>query len=422
MTAVGYRPRVIDAVLAERLTSAGVVVVEGPKACGKTFTAEQVARSRVYLDTDRGALEGLRIEPSLVLNGEAPQLVDEWQVEGTLVWNFVRREVDRRQANGQFLLTGSAVPKDDVNRHTGAGRFARLQMRPMTLFETGESNGLMSLSALMAGERPSGRATDLPVPAIVEATVRGGWPRNQTLGVGQAARANSDYLANVAEVDIPRLDSTYRDPARIGRFLQALARNTAMEHKLARLVAETDADAAGAPLSRSTGGDYQSALERLMILETQPAWAPHLRSRTRLRGAARTHFVDPSLAAAALGAGPDRWLADLHAYGLLFESLVIRDLRVHGDAIDAKVFHYRDESQLEVDAILQTRTGAWGAFEVKLGAGHVDDGVQHLLSLAKKVDQDRIGPPAVLGVITTTPFGYTRPDGVVIIPVGSLGP
>lgn len=421
MPAPTYRPRVIDAVLAERLTSAGAVVVEGPKACGKTFTAEQIARSRVYLDTDLAALAGIRIDPGLVLNGDAPELVDEWQVEGTLVWNYVRREVDRRQSPGQFILTGSAVPADDVVRHSGAGRFARLMMRPMTLFETGESTGVMSLAALMAGERPVGQASDLAVPDIVEATVRGGWPRNQDLTIHQATRANADYLSNAAEVDIPRLDGTFRDPVRIGRFLQALARNTAMEHKLARLVVETDADAAG-PLARTTGSDYQGALQRLMILETQPAWAPHLRSRTRLREAARTHFVDPSLAAAALGAGPDRWLADLNAYGLLFESLVIRDLRVYGDALDATVYHYRDATQLEVDAIVQSRAGAWGAFEVKLGATQVDEAATHLLALANKVDVAKTGAPAVLGVITATPFGYTRPDGVVVIPIGALGP
>lgn len=421
MPAPTYRPRVIDAVLAKRLASAGAVVLEGPKACGKTFTAEQTARSRVYLDTDLAALAGIRIDPALVLTGEAPQLVDEWQVEGTLVWNHVRREVDRRQSPGQFILTGSALPADDVVRHSGAGRFARLTMRPMTLVESGESNGVMSLAGLMAGERPAGRASALTVPDLIDATVRGGWPRNLRLTVQQAARANADYLANAAEVDIPRVDGTFRDPSRISRFLQALARNTAMEHKLARLVAETDADAEG-PLARTTGSDYQRALQRLMILETQPAWAPHLRSRTRLREAARTHFVDPSLAAAALGAGPDRWLADLNAYGLLFESLVIRDLRVYGDALDATVYHYRDATQLEIDAIVQTRAGTWGAFEVKLGASLVDEAAAHLLALAKKVDVGTTGAPAVLGVITATPFGYTRPDGVVVIPIGALGP
>jgi predicted AAA+ superfamily ATPase len=418
---LAYRPRVIDAVLTERLTSAGAVVVEGPKACGKTFTAEQIARSRVYLDTDPAALAGIRIDPSLVLHGDPPELVDEWQVEGTIVWNYVRREVDRRSGPGQFILTGSAVPADDVARHSGAGRFARLRMRPMTLFETGESNGVMSLAVLMAGGRPAGRASGLTVPDLVDATVRGGWPRNLGLTTDQAARANADYLANAAEVDIPRLDGTFRDPERIGRFLQALGRNTAMEHKLARLVAETDADTAGA-LARTTGADYQGALQRLMILETQPAWAPHLRSRTRLREAARTHFVDPSLAAAALGAGSDRWLADLNAYGLLFESLVIRDLRVYADALDATVYHYRDAAQLEVDAIVQTRAGAWGAFEVKLGAALVDEAAAHLLALAAKVDAVKTGTPAVLGVVTATPFGYTRPDGVVVIPIGALGP
>lgn len=419
-TGAEYLPRVVDRVLAERLTSAGAVVVEGPKASGKTSTAQQAARSAVYLDRDDAARQAIRVEPSLVLEGAAPQLVDEWQLEGR-VWNWVRSEVDRRGVPGQFILTGSSVPVDDVARHSGAGRFARLAMRPMSLYESGESTGSMSLSALLAGDRPAARASSLTVRDLVDVTVRGGWPTNRSLTIAQAARANRDYLRTVAEIDIPRLDGTYRDPQRIMRFLQALARNTALEHKLARLVAEADGDDSPA-LSRGAGGDYQRALQRLMLLETQPAWSTHLRSRARLREAPRTHFVDPSLSAAALGAGSDKWLRDLNAFGYIFESLVVRDVRVYAEPIDGTVHHYRDSDGLEVDIVIELSDGTWGAFEVKLGTDAVDAAAANLRRFAAKVDTSKVGPPAVLGVITGMGYGLTRDDGVVVVPIGALGP
>lgn len=415
-----YLPRVMDDLLAARLTSAGAVLIEGPKACGKTRTAEQVARSAVYLDRDESSLQALQVDPALVLAGDPPQLVDEWQLDGTRVWNHVRTQVDMRSAPGQFILTGSAVPNDDVRRHSGAGRFARLMMRPMSLFESGESGGSMSLRAMLAGARPQAHASSMTVQGIAELLVRGGWPLNLRMHAADASAANRDYLRTVAEVDLPRIAGPRRDPARITRFIQALARNTAMEHVVTRLAAEADGD--DASVSRVSAHEYQDALARLMVLEVQPAWSTHLKSRARLRDRPRTHLVDPSLAAAALDATPERLLRDLNTLGLLFESLVVRDLRVYADATDGAVYHYRDSDDLEVDAIVEARDGTWGAFEVKLGTGQIDQAATQLLRFADKIDTAKVGAPAVLGVITANGYGLTRPDGVVTIPIGALGP
>lgn len=414
-----YLPRIMDSLLAARLASAGAVLIEGPRACGKTRTAERATHSAVYLDRDEAAMRALQVDPALVLGGEPPQLVDEWQLDGTRIWNHVRTQVDLRGAVGQFVLTGSAVPDDDVRRHSGAGRFARLLMRPMSLTESGESTGSMSLRALLAGERPTAPADALTIQRIAELVVRGGWPLNLAMSAADAQAANRDYLRTIAEIDLPRLTGPRRDPVRVMRFLHALARNTAMEHVLSRLVAETAGDEP--VLSRPTSYEYQDALTRLMILELQPAWPTHLRSRSRLRDKARTHLVDPALAAAALDATPARLLRDLNTLGLLFESLVVRDARIYADAADATIYHYRDSDDLEVDIVVESRDGTWGAFEVKLGTGQIDQAAANLLKLAAKVDTPKIGPPAVLGVITANGYGLTRPDGVVTIPIGAFG-
>jgi predicted AAA+ superfamily ATPase len=417
---VEYLPRLVDDLLAARLTSAGAVLIEGPKACGKTRTAERAARSAVYLDRDESSLQALQVDPTLVLGGDPPQLVDEWQLDGTRVWNHVRTQVDTRGTPGQFILTGSAVPNDDVRRHSGAGRFARLMMRPMSLYESGDSGGAMSLRGLLAGERPQVPADPMTIQRIAELIVRGGWPLNLRMQAADAGAANRDYLRTIAEVDLPRLSGPRRDPARIMRFIQALARNTAMEHVVSRLAAEADGE--DVSVSRLSAHEYQDALIRLMVLELQPAWSTHLRSRARLRDRPRTHLVDPSLAAAALDATPAKLLRDLNTLGLLFESLVVRDLRVYADASDATVSHYRDSDGLEVDAIVEARDGTWGAFEVKLGTGQIDQAAAQLLRFVDKIDTAKVGAPAVLGVITANGYGLTRPDGVVTIPIGALGP
>jgi predicted AAA+ superfamily ATPase len=416
-----YKDRVMDGILQQRLRSSGAVLLEGPKACGKTSTAEQVTKSQVYLDIDEAARAALEVDPALVLTKSTPQLIDEWQINATRVWNWVRTEVNRRGKPGQFVLTGSAVPIDDVRRHTGAGRIARLRMRPMSLFESGESTGAMSLAALLDGQHPASPESLLSVDEVAGLVVRGGWPLNLTMTNPDAAQANVDYLRNIAEVDIQRVGGARRDPARVQRFLQALARNVAMEQKVARLAAETDG--VDGQIARTTAYDILSILEQLMVVEAQPPFATHLRSRATLNKAPRTHFVDPSLAVAALQASKEQLLADLKTFGLLFESLVIRDLRIYADPVGGTVQHYRDSDGLEVDAVVQTSSGTWGAFEIKLGTGQIDAAAKTLTDFAAKVATEKVGVPAVLAIITASGYGYTRPsDGIIVIPIGALGP
>jgi uncharacterized protein len=417
-----YRPRIVDPELAARLAATGAVVIEGPKGCGKTATARQLARSEVLLDVDENARRAIAIDPSLVLDGPVPRLFDEWQLEPTL-WNHLRRAVDDRQQPGEFILTGSAAPTDDITRHTGAARITRLRMRPMSLFETGHATGAISLAALLAGEAARSPESTLTVTDLATLVVVGGWPGNLTRTSAQAMQASRAYLDEIRRVDLSRVDRSTRDPGKVGRLLRALARHVATEASLATLMADTvGVDGVDGELARDTVRDYLDVLERVMIIEDQPAWAPHLRSRSRIRNAVKRHFVDPSLAAAALRATPARLLADLNALGLLFESLVVRDLRVYAQASDATVLHYRDNTGLEVDAIVEVSDGRWAAFEVKLGQGQVDAAAASLLTFAARVDTAKCGAPAALGVITASGYGYRRPDGVHVIPIGALGP
>lgn len=418
-----YQPRVVDAELRERLASTGAVLIEGPKACGKTATARQVAASEVLLDVDADARAAAAIAPELVLAGATPRLIDEWQIEPA-IWNHLRRAVDDRQLAGQFILTGSAVPADDITRHTGAARITRLRMRTMSLFETGDSAGMISLRALLGSAPVACPDPGLTIEDVATLVAIGGWPSNRTRTESQALRSVRDYLDEIRRVDISRVDDVRRDPDRVGRLLASLARNVATiaaTSALARDVGGADGGADG-PIQDDTAREYLAALERLMIVEDQPAWAPHLRSRSILRTAPKRHFVDPSLAVAALRATPEQLLREIRWLGFLFESLVVRDLRVYAQANDAVVRHYRDNTGLEVDAIVETAAGEWAAFEVKLGHNLVDEAAANLLTFAERVDTTVSGKPRTLGVITATGYGYVRPDGVVVIPVGELGP
>lgn len=415
-----YRPRVADTELDARLKALGAVLIEGPKACGKTATARRLAASEVLLDVDPAARRAVAVDPQLVLEGETPRLIDEWQLEPEL-WNYVRRAVDDRGLPGQFILAGSAVPPDDATRHSGAGRITRLRMRPMSLFESGGSSGEISLEDLLAGNRAAGAAdTAATIPRLADDIVRGGWPGLQHLAPAQAQLALTGYLDEIRRVDVGRVDAVRRDPERVGRLMQSLARNVSTYAAATTLAADTGG--AEGPLKDDTVREYLAALERLMVVEDQPAWAPHLRSRYVLRSAARRHFVDPSLAAAALRASPERLLADLNLFGFLFESLVIRDLRVYAQPLDARVLQYRDSDGLEVDAIVEAADGRWCAFEIKLGHGQVEEGAATLAKFAARVDQKRTGPPAVLGVIVGMGYAYVRDDGINVIPIGLLGP
>jgi hypothetical protein len=415
---MAYRDRVVDRELAVRLKATGAVVIEGPKACGKTVTARRIAASEVLLDVDDAARRAIAVDPGLVLDGAPPRLIDEWQLEPA-IWNHIRRAVDERAQPGQFILTGSAVPVDDITRHTGAGRITRLRMRPMTLFETGHSNGAISLARLLEGEPARSPDPGLTVADLAERVAIGGWPALLGQSSEASLRAVRDYLDEVRRLDIGRIAGR-RDPNRVARLLRALARNVGTHASIPILAADTGG--ADGALDHETIREYLDALDRLMIVEDLPAWAPHLRSKSVLRSAAKRFFVDPSLAVAALRGTPARLLRDLNALGFLFESLVVRDLRVYAQASDAQVMQYRDNTGLEVDAIVETVAGRWAAFEVKLGPGLVDEGAATLLRFADRVDTSRSGLPSVLGVIVGSGYGYVRGDGVAVIPIGALCP
>ena len=414
-----YHSRIVDRELSERLRGTGAVVVEGPRACGKTTTALHVAASEVRLDVDAEARRLAGLEPARLLLGAVPRLIDEWQLEPA-IWNHVRRAVDDRRLPGQFILTGSAIPADDATRHTGAGRLTRLRMRPLSLFELGHSSGEVSLGGLLDGTRAEASRSVIVLDDVAELICVGGWPVNLGSSTQTALRANRDHLDEIRRLDLANGDDRSRDPVRVGMLLRSLARNVATPAATATLASETGEGVSA--IKAHTAADYLTALERIMIVENQPAWPTHLRSRSVLRNKPIRHLADPSLAVAAVRATPGRLLRDLDFLGLLFESMVVRDLRVYAQAADAEVFHYREKSGLEVDAIVQANDGRWAAFEVKLGEGRADDGAENLLRLAERVDPERMGEPAALGVIVSGGYGYTREDGVSVIPVGALGP
>jgi predicted AAA+ superfamily ATPase len=420
MADADYRPRIADRELDRRLETSGAVLIEGPKACGKTATARRRAASEVLLDVDIGARAAVEVDPGLVLDGDPPRLIDEWQLEPAL-WNHVRRAVDERGEPGQFILAGSAVPADDESRHSGAGRFGRLRMRPMSLFESGLSDGSISFARLLAGEAAGAPARDIGLAEVTEAIVRGGWPALQEVSIDAAAIGVADYLEEVARTDIDQVDGVARDPTRVRRLIASLARNVATYVSMVTLGADT-AGGEEVPVKPHTVAEYLSALERLFVVESQPPWQPHLRSRSRLRSTPKRHFVDPSLAAAALGADPVALLRDLNLLGFLFESLVVRDLRIYAQPERGEVRQFRDNKGLEVDAIVEC-PDRWGAFEVKLGGeGPIEEAAAGLLKFASEIDSAKSGEPAVLAVIVSRGYGYVRADGVQVIPITSLGP
>ena len=414
-----YRARILDEELRVRLETSGAVLIEGPKACGKTETARQAAASEVLLDVDERARAAASLDPGLILAGDTPRLIDEWQVEPR-VWNHVRRAVDDRRQPGQFILAGSAVPADDTTRHSGAGRFSRLRMRSMSLFESGLSDGSISLRALMDGGKASS-SNSIELPEMAEAVARGGWPALQEIPIEAAIKGLSDYLEEVSRTDINRIDGIHRDPARVRRLLRSLARNVAT-HVTTTTLAADSSDGGDEPLKRQTVAEYLAALERLFVVEDQAPWEPHLRSRSILRKTPKRHFVDPSLAAAALGANPAALLRDLNLFGFLFESLVVRDLRIYAQPMRGEIRQFRDNKGLEIDAIVESDAG-WAAFEVKLGGPDaIDEAAASLLKFAREIDTGRSGEPAALGVIVAGGYGYTREDGIQVIPITALGP
>ncbi len=400
------------------MATMGAVLIEGPKACGKTMTAERVAAMSYHFDEDFNARQAVELDAESLFSGPTPILFDEWQLAPT-VWNRVRRQVDARRTRGIALLTGSATPHDDVARHSGAGRIGTLAMRPMSLWESGHSTGSVSLKALFDGETPSGRDSGLTVRDLLQRIVIGGWPGLLNADETEARRWLASYLRNIIEVDIPALGAR-RDPRNIRRLLMALARGVGQPVKVTALAADVGGDRG--PVATSAIYAYLDALERLMLIDNSASWTPHMRSRLRLRTAPVRYFVDPSLGPAALEIGSAELLADLNAAGFHFEALVVRDLRVYAQALGGTVRTWRDESGHEVDAIIALPGGRWGAFEVKLNPQAVDEAAQSLRRFADKVDITKVGEPTLLAVITSTGFAGRRPDGTLVIPITTLAP
>ncbi len=413
-----YRPRVADGELALLRRALGAILIEGPKACGKTATASQVAKTVIQFDKDDTARAQVTLDPDALFAGEPPILFDEWQLEPT-IWNRVRRQVDERHAKGEFILTGSSRPRDDVSRHSGAGRFAVLRMRPMSLFESGHSTGSVSFAALLAGERQPGVGTHLTFPELLKRIVVGGWPEIIDWAEEDARSWLNGYLDQIVETDIPAMGPR-RNPRNLRRLLASLARSVGQPVKLSEVARDVGGDAG--PIAHETITGYIDALERLGLIDDSEAWRPHMRSRTRLRAAPVRYFVDPSLGPAALGIGSAELRADPRATGFHFEALAIRDLRIFAQPHRGTVESWRDSNGNEVDAIVSIRENKWAAFEIKLNPRDVDAAAASLLRFAANVDKDRHGEPAALGVITSTGAAGRRNDGVHVIPVGCLGP
>jgi predicted AAA+ superfamily ATPase len=413
-----YLPRFADDELAARLRATGAVLIEGPRGCGKTQTALRAARSAVRLDRDVAARQAGELNPALLLDGERPRLIDEWQLVKD-VWNEIRGDVDDHpEEPGRYILAGSAVPPDDETRHTGSLRITRLRLRPMSLAESGHSTRAVSLGDLFAGGDAKASDPGLDLRSLVERIVIGGWPALLRRDPADAMIATQGYLDETRRVDLGRLEGAKRDPENLARVIRSLARNTSTEASARTIAADVAGSEGG--IDYHTVIDYTNALTRVFVVEDLPAWSPALRSSGPLRSAVTRHFADPSLAAAALGAGVERLLGDTETLGLLFESLVVRDLRVYGQAIGASVWHYRDAKGVEADAILEMRDGRWAALEVKLGQGKIDEGARSLLRVVDHIDTDRHGRPAFLAVVTGWGYAYRRSDGVFVIPIGAL--
>ena len=421
LTPSGYRRRIAEANAARVLRTARALLVEGPKGCGKTWLAKRFARSEVLLEQDPAAFALAQAEPHRVLDGATPRLIDEWQRVPPL-WGAVRGACDARAEAGQFILTGSATPSDDLTRHSGALRIQRLALRTMSLHERGLSVASVSLAGLLRGEPCAADPTGRGVPEAVDALCRGGWPGlNDSVSVRDTIQALRSYLDDVARTDIRQVDGVARDPVRVSALLRSLARNVGTAASLNKLAAESNA---AAPLSRHSVRAYLDALERLHVIEPLTAWPTHLRSRSPLLTSPKHHFTDPSLAVAALQAGPARLLADPEALGLLLESLVIRDLRIYAQAADANVHAFADAGGAEADAIVDAGDGRWIAVEVKLGGReHIEKAARSLLAVRGKIDESRMGRAAKLVVVTAADgYAYERPDGVSVVPLFALGP
>lgn len=419
-----YKYRVADEILKQKLEGKGAVLIEGPKWCGKTTTAEQIASSVLYMDDPERRQQNLamaELSPKQLLNGATPRLIDEWQLAPRL-WDAIRFEVDHRGEMGQFILTGSAVPADTKEiTHSGTGRFTWLMMRPMSLFESGDSTGEVSLGHLFDSPSEIEGTSSLDIRRLAFLTCRGGWPQAVDMREDVALEQAFDYCEAVVHSDINRADNIQKNSNLVRRFMRSYARNQGSQVSLSALARDVDVNETER-VCDVTLGSYVNALQKIFVIEDMPAWNPNLRSKIAIRTSDTRYYVDPSIATASLGLGPDDLLNDLHTFGFLFETLCVRDLRVFADALNGKVYHYRDKDGQECDAVIHLRNGKYGLIEIKLGGeSPIETAAASLKALSAKIDTDKMKQPSFLMVLTGVgDYAYRRNDGVYVVPIGSL--
>lgn len=419
-----YRKRIADDILARKLEGKGAVLIEGPKWCGKTTTAEQIAASILYMDEPEKKEQNIvmsELNPKRLLKGAAPRLIDEWQIAPKL-WDAIRFEVDHRGELGQFVLTGSAVPVDTKEiTHSGTGRFTWLTMRPMSLYESGDSTGEVSLKDLFDGAREIDGASELDIDRLAFLVCRGGWPQAVDMRDEIALDQAMDYYDAVVRSDINRADGVQKNTEKVRRLMRSYARNQGSQ--VANTVLAQDVSANDeSSMSDETVASYINALRKIFVVEDMPAWNPNLRSKTAIRSSDTRYYIDPSIAAAALGIGPKDLMNDLKIFGFLFETLCIRDLRVFADALNGEVYHYRDKDGQECDAVIHLKNGKYGLIEIKLGGDKlIEEGAASLKNMEAKIDTDKMNVPSFLMVlIGIGDYAYRRQDGVYVVPIGCL--
>lgn len=419
-----YKTRIADEVLKRKLKSKGAVLIEGPKWCGKTTTAEKLSKSILYMtrpDDLKQNLSLAELSPSILLRGNVPRLIDEWQVAPKL-WDAIRFEVDHRSEEGQFILTGSSVPADMSEvLHSGTGRFAWYLMRPMSLYESGESNGEISLADLFDGKSDMKATCDLSLEDVAYLTCRGGWPRSIFMDKDIALEQAYDYYDSIVKTDISRVDGISRDSEKVKLLMRSYSRHQGDSSSNETLKDDMKSNDSNC-LDVNTVLSYVNALKKIFVVEDMPAWNPNLRSKTAIRTSDTRYFVDPSIAVAALGIAPTDLINDLNTFGFLFETLCVRDLRVYAESLNGKVYHFRDSKGLECDAVIHLRNGNYGLVEIKLGGDKlIEDGCKSLLNLSSKIDTDKMKKPSFLMVLTATgKYAYQNEDGIYIVPIGCL--
>lgn len=418
---MNYVKRIADDILRSNLQYFGAVQITGPKFCGKTETAKQQAKSQINFQTDPSVPTAMASDPRILLLGDSPRLIDEWQ-DYPLIRNVVRHEVDERKEYGQFILTGSSTPNDETEArlHSGAGRIARMRMRTMTWSELSWSNNSVSLADILAGHKIERAAVETPLQEVAKRIAIGGWPEQINASEEAALKRNRAYVDNIIESDISRVSGVRRDPARVRRIFESYARNIATPAKVSTIISDASANDP-TELDRSTVAAYIDDLARLMIVDDLPAWNTHIRSSAKLRVTPKRHLADSSLAVAALNLSSESLIKELNYMGFLFESLVVHDLRVYAEALDARVYYYLDTDGDEVDVIIETRDSKFAAFEVKLGIGAVDEAVMSLNRFKNKLTDKKQADLLSLNVIVGSGYAYSRPDGVNVIPLGALG-